>query len=256
MLSANAITVRFDAAEVLRDVTFELAAGELAAILGPNGAGKSTLLRTLNGQVRPAAGDVQLYGRPLDDLSRREIARRIAVVAQENETKFPVTVLEYVLAGRFARGRAFGWESDADLAAAQTAIDKCDLAGRAARLMNELSGGERQRAVFARAIAADTAILLLDEPTANLDLAHQGSLFSMLRDRCRSGEHAAAAVTHDLNLASEFADRLVLLCGGRVVAAGIPEVVLNEENLRRVFGVDVLLDRNPASGSLRVTTIY
>jgi iron complex transport system ATP-binding protein len=256
MLSANAITVRFDAAEVLRDVTFELATGEIAAILGPNGAGKSTLLRTLNGQVLPGAGEVLLDGKPLGDLSRREIARRIAVVAQENETKFPVTVLEYVLAGRFARGRAFGWESDADLAAAQKAIEKCDLADRAASLMNELSGGERQRAVFARAIAADTAILLLDEPTANLDLAHQGSLFRLLRDRCRGGEYAAVAVTHDLNLASEFADRVVLMRGGRIVAAGTPDMVLNEENLRCVFGVDVLLDRNPASGSLRVTTIY
>ncbi len=256
MLDVIDITVKFGDREVLRDISFNLRPGRMIALLGPNGAGKTTLIRSLNGLLPIAKGRIEIDGRPIDSYSRREIAERIAVVAQENETKFPVTVREYVLAGRFARGRAVGWESDADISFADEALASCDLTEFAGRLMNELSGGERQRAVLARALAAETKVLLLDEPTANLDLKHQALMFGLVRDRCKRFETAAVVITHDLNLASEFADDAMLMCDGRVFAQGRIEDVLAAENIKKVFGVDVLQDRHPSSGKARITAIY
>ena len=256
MIAANNISVRFGEREVLRDVSMSADAGSIIALLGPNGAGKTTLLRACNGTVSLASGRIEVDGSPLASLSRREIARNIAVVAQENETKFPVTVFEFVLAGRFARGAAFGWETPADIEAATRALAMCDLAGFRDRFMNELSGGERQRVVLARALAAETRVLLLDEPTANLDLSHQGLMLRLVRDRCTGSNAAAIVITQDLNLASEFADVVVLLKAGRVVAIGPPEEVLTAANVRELYDVNVLLDENPVSGKLRVTTVY
>ena len=256
MLEARNISVRFGDRDVLHDVSYNARSGETVALLGPNGAGKTTLLRSLNGTVRLDMGEIVLDGKLIGDLSRREIARKIAVVAQENETKFPITVTEFVLAGRFARGAAFGWETRDDITAAATSLADCDLTGFGDRLMNELSGGERQRVVLARALAAQTSVLLLDEPTANLDLAHQALMFKLVRARCREAGTAAVVITHDLNLAAEFADRVLLLKNGQVVATGTPSKVLSETNVRDVYGVDVLLDANPSSGKVRVTTVY
>ena len=256
MLEARNISVRFGDREVLHDVSLTARTGETIALLGPNGAGKTTLLRSLNGTVRLEMGEIFLEGKLVSRLSRREVARNIAVVAQENETKFPITVMEFVLAGRFARGAAFGWETQADTEAAERALRDCDLDRFAGRLMNELSGGERQRVVLARALAAEAEILLFDEPTANLDLAHQALMFRLVRSRCREAGAAAVVITHDLNLAAEFADRVILLLDGAVAAMGTPGEVLTVENIRRVYEVDVLLDVNPASGKQRVTMMY
>jgi len=256
MLTASNISVWFGNRQVIEDVSLDLAAGEIIVLLGPNGAGKTTLLRAFNGTVATKSGIIELDGVPLSKLSRREIARNIAVVAQENETKFPITVMEFVLAGRFTHGAAFGWESDDDLVAAQNALQRCDLDEYGGRMMNELSGGERQRVVLARALAAESKVLLLDEPTANLDLAHQALMFRLVRERCRNAGASAIVITHDLNLASEFADKIVLLKDGKVFASGATADVLTKENLAEVYGVQVLLDANPASGKVRVTTVF
>lgn len=256
MLEALNISVRLGAREILRDVSLTANAGDIVALLGPNGAGKTTLLRAINGTIPLTAGEVRLDDALIDSFSRREIARHIAVVAQENETKFPITVFEFVLAGRFARGAAFGWETPADIEAAQNAVDRCDLADLSKRYMNELSGGERQRAVLARALAAETKILLLDEPTANLDLSHQALMLRLVRDRCTNSGVGAIVITHDLNMAAEFADFVVLLKAGRLLASGPPAVVITAANVQELYDVDVLLDESPASGKLRVTTVY
>lgn len=256
MLEALNISVRLGTREILRDVSLTANAGDIVALLGPNGAGKTTLLRAINGTIPLTAGEVRLDDALIDSFSRREIARQIAVVAQENETKFPITVFEFVLAGRFARGAAFGWETPADIEAAQNAVDRCDLADLSRRYMNELSGGERQRAVLARALAAETKILLLDEPTANLDLSHQALMLRLVRDRCTNSGVAAIVITHDLNLAAEFADVVVLLKAGRLLASGPPALVITAANVHELYDVDVLLDESPASGKLRVTTVY
>lgn len=257
MLEVRNIYVRYADREVLHDVSFMLKeGGGIIALLGPNGAGKTTLIKTMNGAVATASGEITLDGRPLANYSRREIAQKIAVVAQENETKFPVTVLEFVLSGRFAHGRAFGWETDEDIKIARRALNDCDLNEFSDRLMNELSGGERQRVVLARALATGANILLLDEPTANLDLAHQALMFSLVRERRKNGGAAAVVITHDLNLASEFADEVMLLNGGRIFSKGPPSDVLTPESVDLVFGVKVLRDENPVSGKVRVTTLY
>lgn len=256
MLEVKNISVRLGDREILRDVSLTAEAGEIVVLLGPNGAGKTTLIRSLNGTVPIHSGAVLIQGVSLDSVSRREIARSVAVVAQENETKFPITVTEFVLAGRFARGAAFGWETAEDTSAAANALRSCDLGEFGSRMMNELSGGERQRVVLARALAAETPILLLDEPTANMDLAHQSMMLRLVRDRCTASGTVAIVITHDLNLAAAFADKVMMLKDGSVIANGPPPVVLTAENLGEVYGVSVLLDKNPVSGKLRVTTVY
>ena len=256
MLEVKDIRVSYGERAVLRDVSLTLQGGEIVALLGANGAGKTTLIRALNGTLPLSGGEIILNGRPLASISRREIARNVAVVAQENETRFPVTVLEFVLSGRFVHGNAFGWESEANVEFAEKALADCDLAEYETRLMNHLSGGERQRVVLARAIATNARILLLDEPTANLDLAHQAMMFTLVRERCGESNYSAIVITHDLNLASEFADQIIMLQDGAVAAKGEPEKVLTAENVRDVFSVEVMLDRNPASGNVRVTNVF
>lgn len=256
MLKVNDISVSYGERAVLRDISLELPDGRIVALLGANGAGKTTLIKALNGTVPVSTGEIRLDDRDLKAISRREIARHIAVVAQENETRFPITVLEFILSGRFAHGRAFGWENDNDIQFAHQALSQCDLTAYEDRLMNELSGGERQRVVLSRAIATNAKILLLDEPTANLDLAHQAMMFRLVRERSRSCNASAVVITHDLNLAVEFADEIVMLKGGRITAIGPPPDVLTKENISDVFGVDVMLDENPASRKVRVTAVY
>jgi iron complex transport system ATP-binding protein len=256
MITVRHISISYNGHQVLSDLSLDLRAGEIIALLGPNGAGKTTLVKALNGAVPLSAGKISVGGKAVEDLSRREIAQMIAVVAQENETKFPVTVLEFVLAGRFVYGGAFGWENESDIATARKALQECDLAESANRLMNELSGGERQRVVLARALATDAKVLLLDEPTANLDLAHQAMMFRLVRDRCRSATASAVVITHDLNLAAEFADRVLLLKDGKVFSLGEARDVLTTENIVAVFGVKVLLDENPVSRNARVTMLF
>jgi iron complex transport system ATP-binding protein len=258
MLEVQNISINYGVCAVVQDVSLTLRPGRIIALLGSNGAGKTTLLKALNGGLPVSNGAILLEGKPLGDYSRREIAGRIAVVAQETETKFPVSVLEFVLAGRFAQasGAVFGWETPDDFGMAAESLRQCDLAGYERRQMNQLSGGERQRVVLARALAVRAPILLLDEPTANLDLAHQALMFRLVRERCRNENFSAIVITHDLNLASEFADRVLLLKNGRIAANGTPREVLTEDHLEKVFGVKVLLDENPVSRRIRVTTIY
>lgn len=256
MLIVNKASINYGECEVLQDISLALAPGKIIVLLGANGAGKTTLVKALNGSLPLSNGDITLDGDRLSALSRSQIARNIAVVAQENETRFPITVLEFILSGRFLHGNAFGWESEADIELARKAMIDCDLAGFESRLMNHLSGGERQRVVLARALATGARILLLDEPTANLDPAHQAMMFRLVRERCEHSNYSAIVITHDLNLAAEFADEIVMLSRGRIAAGGTPESVLTPENIKDVFGVRVLLDQNPASRKLRVTAIY
>ena len=258
MLEARDITIKYGDRVAVADVSVRLAAGEITALIGPNGAGKSTFLRALNGQVRRAAGVVLLDREPIEKLSRRSIGRRIAVVAQEAELRFPVTVLEFVLGGRFAwasnAGR--GWETEKDLSVADAVLRETELTDLSGRLLNELSGGERQRAVLARALATEATHLLLDEPTANLDLSHQATLLSLVRDRCDIRQAAALVVTHDINLAAQFADHILLMKQGKVLDAGPPRAVLTPELLREVFDVTVLVDAHPVTDAPRVTPVH
>ncbi len=256
MLEARKISVNYDEREAIAGVSLIAKPKDVLAIIGPNGAGKSTLLRALNGSVALSAGEVLLDERSIKSYSRRAVARGIAVVAQEAELRFPVTVIEFVLGGRFAWSNAWGWETERDIEIVQKTLRETELDGFADRLMNELSGGERQRAVLARALATEAKCLLLDEPTANLDLAHQAVMLRLVRSRCDRADTAAVVVTHDVNLAAEFATRVMLLKDGRTIAVGLPEEVLTVDLLKQVFDLQVLVDAHPVSGAPRITPVH
>jgi len=256
ILETRNITVDYGTRRAVTDISLSTNPGEVIAIIGPNGAGKSTLLRALNGSVAPAGGEVLLDGKPLRSYARRVIARHIAVVAQEAELRFPVTVMEFVIGGRYAWSSAWGWESEQDVEVARAILRETELDEFEARLMNEMSGGERQRAVLARALATEAKIFLLDEPTANLDLAHQATMLRLVRRRCDGRESAAVVVTHDVNLAAEFADRVMLLKDGRMIATGASREVLTPELLRKVFDLQVLVDAHPITGAPRITPVH
>jgi iron complex transport system ATP-binding protein len=256
MLEARNITINYDERQALVDVSLRTEPGKLIAIIGANGAGKSTLLRALNGSVTAIAGQVSLDDQAINSYSRRAVARRIAVVAQEAQLRFPVTVMDFVLGGRYARVSGWGWENARDLEIVAGVLRETSLDQFAYRLMNELSGGERQRVVLARALATQAKILLLDEPTANLDLAHQASMLALVRGRCDRGDTAAVVVTHDVNLAAEFSDQIMLLSEGRTVAVGSPHAVLTPELLQKVFALRLLVDSHPISGAPRITPVH
>lgn len=257
-LKVNNLTVKHDTHVAVENVSIVLRAGEINAIIGPNGAGKSTLLQSLNGLLKPSAGEIFVNGESIDHLSRRTIAKQIAVVAQEAELRFPVSVLEFVLGGRFvwASNTGWGWETQRDLEIATDVLKETELTHLSGRLMSQLSGGERQRAVLARALATEAFILLLDEPTANLDLSHQSALLALVRERCDSQGAASLVVTHDINLAAQFADHVLLMKSARVIKSGKPAEVLTPEILKEVFEVEVLVDAHPISGAPRVTPVH
>lgn len=249
-MRASAIHAGYPGVPVLHGVSIEVAAGEMLAIVGPNGAGKSTLLKVLGGSMKPAAGSVELFGRSLDSIDRREFARTVASVGQENAVAFRFTVLEIVLMGRAPHLGAFGFESPHDLEIASAALDHFDLLELAARHVQELSGGERKRVFLARALAQEPKIALLDEPTAFLDLKHVAEIFARFRELCTERGMAVVATLHDLNAAALYADRVLLLADGAAVAYGTPAEVLTAENLRRVYETDVYVGRNPSTGAL------
>ena len=229
---------------VLAGLDLELAPGELLLLAGRNGAGKTTLLRTAAGLVRPDSGSITLGGRPLAGLSRRELGRLVAFVSQETGVPFPFTAGQLVLLGRTPYLGPLGFESKADVAAAEAALARLGLEALADRSVLELSGGERQLVQLARALAQQTGLLLLDEPTAHLDLAHRALALGCLRDLAREGR-SVLVVSHDL-AASNYANRVAFLTGGRIAAIGAPSDVIRPELLRASFGVEAEVIATPA----------
>jgi iron complex transport system ATP-binding protein len=243
---------------VLKDLAFQVREGEILGVIGPNGSGKTSLLKLLARVLRPVEGMVRLFWRELAGLSQDEVARTVALVPQESQLLFPFTITEMVLMGRFPhqRGRGlagFGWEGAEDLRLAQEAMRETDVAHLAHRLVTDVSGGERQRAVIARALTQEPKILLLDEPTAFLDLQHQLEICAILRRLNKERGLTIILVSHDLNLASQYCDRLMLLDNGRVFRLGRPEEVIQPDVLETVYRCRVLVDPHPVSGLPRVT---
>ncbi|MFY9607983.1 MAG: ABC transporter ATP-binding protein [Blastocatellia bacterium] len=248
--------IRFSYAEpVLRGLSFDVGAGEMLAVLGPNGSGKSTLLKTIVGILSPSSGRVSIGGRDLATTSRREAARLVGYVAQEAVVRFPLTAMEFVLQGRFAQGRLVGFESDEDVREAARAMEMTETGSFESRLVGELSGGERQRVMLARALAARPRLLVLDEPVANLDISHQVKMLDLVSRVIADEGMSAVVVTHELNLAAEFATAVLLLKSGEVVGFGEPADVLTEQRLRSVFNADLIVDVSPRSGAPRVTLV-
>ena len=221
--------------DALRDVSLDVRAGEFHAVLGPNGSGKTTLVRAALGLLAPAGGRVDVLGRPAGTWSRRELARVVGVVSQREENLFPQRVRETVLLGRYPHLSLFGDVRAADRAAVERALVACDARDLADRWLWTLSGGEYQRVRLARALAQEPRLLVLDEPTASLDVRHEMELFELVRALVDTGGLAALVITHHVNLAARFADQVLLLAEGRAVARGAPGDVLTRETVERVF---------------------
>ncbi len=268
MLKATDITFGYRslAAPVLRGVSMEVPVGGFVGLLGPNGSGKTTLLRCLAGTLSPSSGRVTLDGRDLAQLSRRAIAQRMAVVPQETRLAFDFTALEVVLMGRYPHLGAFEVEGGADIAIAREALDSTGTRELEDRAFNTLSGGEKQRVIIAAALAQlspspeprtpnPESILLLDEPTAALDLAYQLEVAALLRDLQRQMPIAILVSTHDLNFAASLCRSLVLLRQGRVLAAGPTKDVLTPELIRALYGVEADGLAHGAAGPLIVVPV-
>ena len=244
---------------VLDGVSLEVAARQLVCVVGANGAGKTTLLRIAAGLLAPTSGTVRVGGDDPRVLPRPALARRLAFLPQEYHLVFPFTVGEVVLMGRYPHIAAGGWgathDGARDRAVARAALEATGTAHLANRRMDELSGGERQLVSLARALAQEAPILLLDEPTAHLDLRHQGIVLSILLAHHRERRGTTILISHDLNLAAEHCDRLLLLAGGRVLAIGHPEEVITRKYLEPAYGCPVTVERHPVSGRPRVQGI-
>lgn len=233
---------------VLDDISLALNAGEMVGLLGPNGSGKTTLLKVACGLLNASCGEVRLGGARLDCLERRAIARSVAVVPQRFHIPFAFTVSEIVALGRTPFLGLLAGEGQADREVVSRVMAMVGISGMAARPFDELSGGERQKVVLAMALAQQPGLLLLDEPTVHLDIAHQAEILGLVRQL--NADHGLTVLTaiHDLNLAALYFDRLVLLKQGQVCADGPPGEVLTEERIGEVFAAPVRVERHPETG--------
>jgi iron complex transport system ATP-binding protein len=247
LLTADNVSFAYHDRRVLQDVSLVIGAGEFVGVIGANGSGKTTLLRVLLGLLPTTTGEVRLGDAPLGTLTRREIALRAALVQQDTRIDSAFTGREIVAMGRTPYLGRFTPETLADKEAIKRAMSATETEDFAGRLVTELSGGERQRVQLARALAQDTEVMLLDEPTANLDLAHQFEALRLIRHVTRQGKAALAAI-HDLSLAARFCDRLLLLSDGNIVAAGEPADVVTESNLARFFALRARVRRDEETG--------
>jgi iron complex transport system ATP-binding protein len=251
LAEARDVCFGYGTSPVLEGVSLAVSRGELVALLGPNGAGKTTCLHLLLGLATPDAGDVWLSERPVRGMRRTDIARLAAFVPQGSPSDFAFTVREVVAMGRTPHLGRYRSEGPDDARAIEAALEATETTALSERLVTELSGGERQRVHVARALAQETPLLLLDEPTANLDVEHQLQLLGLIRSLVDSGRAAMVAL-HDLSLAARYADRVVILAGGRLVADGAPSEVITAENLARYFRIVARIETGPEGRPLVV----
>lgn len=248
-LEVHDLTLGYRNGAVLRDLRLAAQPGRVLALAGPNGAGKTTLLRALARLLRPQHGAVLLDGRDVWQISERDTARRLGLVPQNETSEWPLTVEQMVALGRAAHRGWFRPYSAADHAAVDAALEQTGLEPLRSRLLGELSGGERQRALIARALAQQPATILLDEPTAHLDLRYQGAVLGLARRLAHTCGLAVVLSLHDLNLAALYADQVALIADGGLLAEGTPAEVLTAGHLQRAYGVPVTVGRHPIYGT-------
>ncbi len=248
-LRLDAVSIELGGQPILERIELSVAPGEIVALVGRNGAGKTTLLRVASRVLAPARGTVRVDGTEIERISRPALARALAVVPQETQIAFPFTAGEVVLMGRSPHLGLLGFETRADVERARAAMERVGIADLADRSVLALSGGERQLVLVARALAQDTRVLLLDEPTAHLDLRHRIEMLELVREFVAGGR-SALVVSHDLGLAARGCDRMALLADGSVLEAGPPGDVLTPERLRRAFGIEADVIRAPDGAPL------
>jgi iron complex transport system ATP-binding protein len=246
---------RYGESWVLREIDFSILPGEVVGILGPNGSGKTTLLKILGGLLSPVKGSAALQGRSVGGLSPRERSSRVAMVFQESAAVFPWRVDEMVALGRSPYLSGMGFLGEEDRMVIDRVMAEMDVGHLRERWVTEISGGERQRVLIARALAQEPELLLLDEPTAHLDIRHQVEIQGRLRTLSREKGMTIAVVSHDINFAASFCTRVILLQRGILAGWGDPETTLTEERIREVYGCPVLVDRHPILGTPRLTLL-
>jgi iron complex transport system ATP-binding protein len=255
LLTAQGVSYRRDGHMILSEAHLSVLPGELVGLIGPNGAGKTTLLKVIGGLWSSAKGEITLLDRPLGRYSARDMARIIAQVPQITALDFPFSVRQVVLMGRNPHLSRFELETERDRRIAEQAMKRTQTLELADRLIGTLSGGERQRVLIARALTQEPRLLLLDEPTANLDIQHQIGILELVKGLIREDGLGAVAAVHDLELAARFCDRLLLMDRGAVLAEGTPEDVLSPGILRKAYAVDTRAYSDPVTGHLRIAVI-
>ena len=255
IIKLEQIGFKYNEHQVLKNVSFEVKRGEFLGILGPNGSGKTTLLNVIDGILIPQEGELWINGTSCNKLKRENLAKIIAVVPQESLMLFPFTVQEIVLMGRAPHLGKWRFEGETDFKIAHQAMEMTDTLSLMNRSMNALSAGERQRVLIARALAQQPQIMLLDEPTAFLDIKHQIDFFDLIKTLNKNQTLTVIGVTHDINLASLYCDRIILLRDGHIHCMGSPEEVIAESHIREVYETNVTVDRNPVTGQPRVTLL-
>ena len=246
LLKITGLDFQINNVNILKDISLEADRGEFIGLIGPNGAGKTTLLKCINGIYR-GDGCIELDGLDTGTMDAREAASKVAMLHQDTSVAFPFKVLDIVLTGRYHKLGRFRPESAEDYAAARKYMGYTDTLKMENRMINTLSGGERQRVLFAKALAQETDLILLDEPSASLDIAYEEQIFKYSADLCSNGKTVIAAV-HDLKTAVRYCSRLILMKDGRIIADGPPESVITQDNLRLAYGVNALVYRNRITG--------
>ncbi len=244
-LEVKNISLSYNHHAVVKDLSFTLMPGEFVGLIGPNGSGKTSIIKALSRVLSPGSGEIVLDGKPLKLLSRHTLARCIGVVPQNASLPETFTVSEVVLLGRNPHLGFLGTESPKDLAVASWAMERTGVASLASRKIGELSGGERQRVTIARILAQEPESILLDEPTANLDINHQVEILDLIRSLCRERNIAVLIALHDLNIASQYCDRLILIKEGHVHAQGFPGEVITSANIKEVYGAENFVYPHP-----------
>lgn len=254
-VTVRGLNLRYGKEHILRDLSLTIEPGEFFVVIGPNGSGKTTLLKVLAHLAKPASGSVEILGKSLFSYGRGELARRLALVPQQMPLDFPFTVAETVLMGRSPHLGLLGVEGKKDYAIAREAMEFTDVVHLENRRLDQLSGGERQRVVIARAICQQPEIILLDEPTAALDPAHQVHIMDLMERFRMEKSITVVMVSHDLNLAALYGDRLLLLKDGQTLTVGSPQEVLSAERLRSCYGCEMRVDGSGFGHIPRITPV-